>query len=366
MLVPSRPRSIFLAEENQALRLRRFLFATLIYLAAASLLAAAYLMGFLPGMPVAVALTWMLLVNVALYATFRSGLNLRFDDPSLTALQMFSAISLQMYIIFNMENGRGLALVFTFIVFLFGVYRFSRRDFVSLILYTLAAYALVVNLLMHWRPEAIQSVYLEWLSWLLLAVVLPAFGLMGGRMSELRERLRASNQQLEHLVQHDSLTGLANRRKFAERFEYDMARAVRAQTPLSLLMIDIDFFKAINDQHGHLAGDACLKSVAALLAESVREVDLVARFGGEEFVVLLPETSAEQSLATAERIRSSIEAHPVHIGEGARALALTVSIGAASVAGATLTLEELVARADEAVYRAKRAGRNRVCREAAR
>src|SRR6185503_12902215 len=110
------------------------------------------------------------------------------------------------------------------------------------------------------------------------------------------EALQRANEQLENLALHDPLTGLANRRKFAERFEYDMARSVRSRTPLSLLLVDIDHFKAINDNHGHLAGDACLKALAALLLGNVRAVDLVARFGGEEFVVLQPEMSAEQSL----------------------------------------------------------------------
>jgi diguanylate cyclase (GGDEF)-like protein len=125
-------------------------------------------------------------------------------------------------------------------------------------------------------------------------------------------------------------------------------------------MVDIDHFKAINDRHGHLAGDACLKALAALLLSSVRAVDLVARFGGEEFLVLQPEMAADQSLVAAERIRAQIQAHPVEIKAGAPPVEVTVSVGAASSVGAQLTLEGLIARADEAVYRAKREGRNRI------
>ena len=88
--------------------------------------------------------------------------------------------------------------------------------------------------------------------------------------------------------------------------------------PLSLLMVDIDHFKAVNDKHGHLVGDVCLKSLAEVLAASVRTVDLVARFGGEEFLVLLPEMPADQSVIAAERIRSQVQTHPVRIGDGAR------------------------------------------------
>lgn len=175
------------------------------------------------------------------------------------------------------------------------------------------------------------------------------------------EALRDANAQLEELALHDPLTGLANRRKFVERFAFEMARAERIRTPPSLLMSDIDNFKAINDQHGHLAGDACLKALAGVLARSVRAVDLVARFGGEEFVVLLPETSVAQSLIAAERMRSTVEAQPIGIEDGAPAVAVTISVGAATATGVWPTLDEILTRADDAVYRAKRAGRNQVC-----
>jgi diguanylate cyclase (GGDEF)-like protein/PAS domain S-box-containing protein len=173
--------------------------------------------------------------------------------------------------------------------------------------------------------------------------------------------LQHANLQLEQLALHDPLTGLANRRKFADRFAYEMARAGRIRTPPSLLMVDVDHFKGINDRHGHLVGDACLKELAALLTESVREVDLVARFGGEEFVVLLPETSMAQSLLAAERMRCKVQTQPIGIGDGVPPVAVTISVGAATAAGAAPTLDEILARADEAVYRAKSAGRNQVC-----
>jgi diguanylate cyclase (GGDEF)-like protein len=170
--------------------------------------------------------------------------------------------------------------------------------------------------------------------------------------------LRSAKEQLEMLAQHDPLTGLANRRKFSERFEYDAARARRSRAPLSVLMVDIDHFKGINDRLGHAAGDACLKDLASLLSSSARTVDLIARFGGEEFVALLPDTSLEGALLAGERIRAQVESHPGSI-DGAR-VALTVSVGAASMPATQASEAQLLEAADRALYRAKRAGRNRV------
>ena len=140
-----------------------------------------------------------------------------------------------------------------------------------------------------------------------------------------------------------------------------MTRAARNGMPLSVLMIDIDHFKAINDRYGHLAGDACLKTLAVLLHDCVREADLVARFGGEEFVVLLPDTPADKALLVGERMRRETEARSVATLEGSAPLQITISVGAATTGEGAQSFDLLVGRADEAVYRAKRAGRNQVC-----
>ena len=173
------------------------------------------------------------------------------------------------------------------------------------------------------------------------------------------EDLRRATEQLELLALQDPLTGLANRRKFAERFDYDAVRAKRGHTLLSLLMVDIDHFKAINDRNGHPAGDECLRTLANILESSVRQVDLVARFGGEEFAILLPETLLADAQSTAERIRLRIAQTPCRLAESV--VSMTVSVGAACMDPGGSTLDELVARADRALYRAKQAGRDQVC-----
>jgi diguanylate cyclase (GGDEF)-like protein len=165
---------------------------------------------------------------------------------------------------------------------------------------------------------------------------------------------------LEMLATTDGMTSLLNRRHFDALARAEWARFQRYGRPLSLLLLDIDHFKSINDRFGHDAGDLVLKAVAQTCKLTKRQTDVVARFGGEEFVLLLPETDEAAAEIAAERLRKSIQDHPrILPGEN---LQVTVSIG---VAGATLGMaafEVLLKRADEALYKAKHSGRNRVVR----
>jgi diguanylate cyclase (GGDEF)-like protein len=168
--------------------------------------------------------------------------------------------------------------------------------------------------------------------------------------------------ELLKLAARDPLTGLANRRRFDEALQTEWLRASRDAKQLSLLMIDVDHFKAYNDAHGHQKGDECLRLVAAAIArEAVRPSDLVARYGGEEFAVILPDTSRRGAVTVAERIRSAVEV-PSSQHAGSRGeRPITVSVGAATTAASPEgNLAKLVFAADTALYEAKRTGRNRV------
>ena len=182
----------------------------------------------------------------------------------------------------------------------------------------------------------------------------------------LEEKLRgegvAQESQHESLVQMafvDYLTGLPNFRSLSERFESEIKRATRYGRLLSLIMFDLDGFKEINDHFGHLAGNAALKHAAGLLRSFVRETDFAGRYGGDEFMVLLPETPKHIAERLAAEIQALIGATPLRV-EG-RTLPLTVSLGMASFPRDARTAESLMAEADSAMYNAKRAGRNRVC-----
>lgn len=163
-------------------------------------------------------------------------------------------------------------------------------------------------------------------------------------------------KEIETLAITDGLTGVYTRRYFTERFDEEIKRSFLRKSNLAFLMIDADHFKMINDQHGHLTGDMTLKEIANIIQENVREIDIVGRFGGEEFCVVLPDTDLEGSRVVAERIRKSAEERVVKAYDNT--LRLTLSIGLAVYPSDGKFVEELMDKADWALYRAKSQGRN--------
>jgi diguanylate cyclase (GGDEF)-like protein/PAS domain S-box-containing protein len=173
-------------------------------------------------------------------------------------------------------------------------------------------------------------------------------------------RRRKLEDDLRQRATVDGLTGIANRNHFIDTGDIEMHRARRYARPLSVVLIDLDHFKRINDTHGHAVGDAVIKAVVRSCLESLREIDRMGRLGGEEFVALLPETTRDGAAIVAERLRTAIAETKVDI-EGAASLATTASIGVATITeGDATRIEALIARADRALYAAKRDGRNRV------
>jgi two-component system cell cycle response regulator len=180
------------------------------------------------------------------------------------------------------------------------------------------------------------------------------------KRAQTLESTRADNRRLEALATTDPLTRLLNRRALLERLSREVDRAKRYESMLTLLLLDIDHFKRINDERGHLVGDAVLRQIGALVEASVRTVDIAARYGGEEFVLILPETSQDGGIIFAERLRESIERYPFDASSD-EPLHLTASIGVATFPSPRVdSTEDLFARADEALYRAKSSGRNQV------
>jgi len=178
----------------------------------------------------------------------------------------------------------------------------------------------------------------------------------------LAHRLQQANERLKQLSETDPLTDTVNRRRFMEVAGQQLALAQRYCYPTSLLLLDIDHFKQVNDNHGHAMGDRALVEISKVMKAEVRESDTLARFGGEEFIVLLPHTAREGALSVAERIRQATRDHVIS-SEG-KQMTVTVSVGGVTCETSATPLDGLISRADRLLYEAKQAGRNRCMVEA--
>lgn len=192
-------------------------------------------------------------------------------------------------------------------------------------------------------------------NWFLIALFLPVVTL-------LQRSLR--HAELENASRIDSKTGLLNAVTWQREARVELSRAIRTHSPLAVAMLDIDHFKRVNDTHGHLTGDAVLAALSATLRGLLREYDIIGRFGGEEFAVLLPHTDIAAAEQITERLRAKLAEISITPGTGSNTetpLQVTVSIGVAALAHSRRDLDELIAAADTALYRAKAQGRNQVC-----
>jgi diguanylate cyclase (GGDEF)-like protein len=349
--------------KEQVVRIRRFFMAVGTY-------ALAFVLGFIQsglGIMAAEPLYFLLIIVPAIlviyYLIFRTGVNLYFRDPSLTAPQMYTAALVLMYCMYFADQGRSVYLILYLIVFLFGVFRFDTRLFLRITIFSLVTYGLVIYLLNTFKPSAI-ILKVELLQWIALAVLLPCFSFIGGYISSLRNNLRKSHTELkealtkiQEMAIRDDLTGLFNRRHLMNLLDYEKKRTDRVGRLFCLAMVDIDHFKRVNDTLGHLAGDQVLKIVAQGIETAMRSTDFCGRFGGEEFMLVLIETTGQGAKELAERLRRLVEA--TTFPSLSPDLTITVSIGV-TVYRLNEDLSKTISRADEALYQAKASGRNRV------
>ena len=355
LLIPTR-------DPKQSHRIRRMLMAA----GASSMVVALLFMSYLLDV-----LTLRAFVNSALltlffvivfYVVFRGGLNLRFGDPSLTLPQIFCSTLVILYALYESKNAHGVLALTYMVSFLFGVFRLNTRQLLSLTAFVALSYAVIIAI--RWYSEAdLLQFKLMLLNWIVLTAVLAFFSVMGGYISKLRKDVAESRVQLEKamlrietMAAHDELTDLLNRRSLIDILKQQKSRGDRHGTTFSVLMVDIDFFKRVNDTLGHQAGDVVLKTFAQAASASLRGTDVLGRYGGEEFLAVLDQTPLDRSGIVAERLCAL--ARTLVFGEMATGLRISVSIGGAQYR----RLEEwqaTVERADQALYRAKHTGRDR-------
>ena len=302
---------------------------------------------------------------IAVYAAIRSGWSRRFKDPALTLAQILYAITCCAAAFVIAGPARGVTLPILAIILMFGIFGLTTRQMLGVLVYSLVAFGVASGVVAARDepdyPPVVAAAYVG-----MVVVVLLSSTFLTTRVQSTREHLRRQKaelaqalEQIRQLATHDDLTGLLNRRAMLDRMQLEQRRSLRSGSPLLIAQLDIDHFKAVNDTHGHAAGDLVLQSFADTVRRNVRDTDVLARWGGEEFVLLLCDTPAADAVTLMERLRQAVQAMQVPVPQGGQPITVTVSIGLARHAPAD-PLAGTLERADQALYAAKAGGRNRV------
>ena len=302
---------------------------------------------------------------IAVYAAIRSGWSRRFKDPALTLAQILYAITCCAAAFVIAGPARGVTLPILAIILMFGIFGLTTRQMLGVLVYSLVAFGVASGVVAARDepdyPTVVAAAYVG-----MVVVVLLSSTFLTTRVQSTREHLRRQKaelaqalEQIRQLATHDDLTGLLNRRAMLDRMQLEQRRSLRSGSPLLIAQLDIDHFKAVNDTHGHAAGDLVLQSFADTVRRNVRDTDVLARWGGEEFVLLLCDTPAADAVALMERLRQAVQAMQVPVPQGDGPITVTVSIGLARHTPAD-PLAGTLERADQALYAAKAGGRNRV------
>jgi len=293
------------------------------------------------------------------YFIFKFGINKKFSDPSLMIPQILAAV-VTLLIAAYLDRATQLALgPFMLVVFSFGIFQISASSLLLLSIVCLFAYLGMILLRGHQEMYSVNF-HADLMYWLVLCLTLPSLIVIGTHVRHLRKVLQATRYQLEHYEEkaiRDELTGLYNRRQI--QIELDQARLQMnsLSVPFCICLIDIDYFKTINDNSGHLVGDTILREFSRIARDSIRDSDILGRYGGDEFIQILPDTELKGAVMHAERLR--VYAHFLDFQKILQQKHISVSIGVAQYrSGERVTT--LMERADAALYRAKQLGRNRV------
>jgi diguanylate cyclase len=301
---------------------------------------------------------------VLFYAAIRSGWSRRFADPSLTVAQMAFAIAAAALGYAQAGPLRGVVFPVLTLILMFGMFQLRARSAHALAAYALAWFGVVMAVMALRRPD-LYPPPVEFGHFLMLACMLPAVATLTARLSRIRRRLAEQREelaralvQLQAIATRDELTGLPNRRQMQALMDQELLRSLRHGHSFCIALLDLDHFKRVNDAHGHAAGDAVLRSFAQTAQAALRATDVLSRWGGEEFLVLLPDTGMPPAIAGLERLREQIAA--MRVDFGGATIAVTVSVGLTGHRRGE-TLEQTLERADILLYRAKAEGRNRTC-----
>lgn len=318
--------------------------------------------------PFAVAVHFLLFsltVNGLIWAAIHLDLNLKLRDPSMTMLQITLSQWPALWLMFFLEAGqaRAIFLLITMVPLLYGILALRVRDFIWMSLIFFGQYCLLHLALWLWRPHVLDP-SLELVQVFVFIMVLAEVALIGGFISGLRGKVRQRNRELkeamariQELVNIDELTGVYNRRRIVQALSEESNRCRRTPGAYSLGIMDVDHFKDVNDTYGHQAGDEILRELAKAVVSELRAIDSFGRYGGEEFLLVLPQTALAGARIKSERLCRTIQG--LRFNGLPSDFSISVSIGVAEAFPEENT-EDTLARADRALYAAKENGRNQV------
>jgi diguanylate cyclase (GGDEF)-like protein len=346
-------------ESKQRLRLRRFMQASIFSVLYLLVLIIFYTQGKVDRETLFEACAIVSTVIFGFFIAFRLGLNRRFPDPSLTVFQLLAAVFTMLFVVYRAPDTRLAFTAFFFVALMFGMLRCSGTKLAVLGVVSLAAFALVIGCRYNDNHDA-ETARLDMLQFVVISITFPWFLFIGGRVKQLQRDLVEVNIKLEDIeeqARHDDLTGVYNRRALMLAMEESKQRANASGEPLSVCVIDIDRFKRYNDEFDHLTGDRVLQAFAQAARDGLRSTDVFGRYGGDEFVQILPHTALAGAMLDAERLRNRISTLEIPFAPSMGPL--TVSVGVAQYRPGE-TIVQTFARADGALYKAKQLGRNRV------
>jgi diguanylate cyclase (GGDEF)-like protein len=362
-LPPHAQNWLFGSERRQAIRMRRTLVASALYLLA--MLAQWWSAGIGLADPQAAQILALCLLPglCGFYLMIRSGLNLHFADPALTMPQMaFAIVALAAAYVINPAL-RGMLLMIVALVLVFAAFTLSPKASRALGLFAVTLLGLVMLASALHAPRVFEPT-IELIHFCFAAVVLPVISMLAGELSTMRTRLMEQKSELQDalarihkLATRDDLTGLINRRHMEELADVEYRRALRSGSVPCLCLVDIDYFKRINDEYGHAEGDEVLRLFARHAAAAMRETDVLARWGGEEFLVMLPDTQPGEAMIGFERLRRVLSRDAAW-GRHAH-MRVTFSAGLTAWRPGE-PLRDALIRADAALYEAKATGRDRL------
>lgn len=350
------------SDPKQRVRLQRFMVAAVNFAICTMVLLYAVSKGAVDRQAGAMLSVYMSTQSLLFYILLRSGLNLRFPDPALTLPQIIVAITCVVGSYAILQESRGAALMLLVMVLVFGMFNLTARQARGASFFALLLQGGVMWALVTWQPQS-YSVRQELVHFLFACTTLPTISLLSGQLSNLRDRLRQRKddltvalERIQTLATRDELTGLYNRRHMLEALAQQAKAADGSGRVFCIAIIDIDLFKQVNDTHGHGVGDEVLRNFARLVERSIGSSDLFARWGGEEFLLMLSDCHEVHAQACLQRVHQAV--NKAEFSVASPGLKISFSAGLTQRACGE-RVELAIERADKALYRAKRSGRDR-------